>query len=437
MAGGSRGTLPTTTTTAASKGTGTGIGEKETHKDDDLKTDEELLLTPDDAQPLAALAFKIMTDPFVGQLTYFRVYSGGINAGSYIHNPSKEKNERVGRLLRMHADSSSEIKEVCAGDVAAAVGLKDVRTGDTICNKDKQIVLENISFTEPVISIAINPETKQDGDKLKDVLEKIVEEDQTLKYKFDNETGQLVISGMGELHLEIVVDRMKSQYGISVKTGKPQVAYRETIEKTVEKEGIYKKQTGGHGSYGHVRIKFEPNPDKGFEFVNKIEGGRIPSQYIPYVEKGLKETLSAGLLLGYPVVDIKCTLNFGSYHDVDSSDADYKIAAAICLREAIPYLNLTLLEPIMKVEAVIPNESDYCGKTIGILNSRRGSIENIDLSGNLQKVHSLCPLSEMSGFLTEIRSATAGRGTYSMELNSYREVPKDVCEEIIKKKKNY
>lgn len=388
----------------------------------------------------AALAFKVVNNPFgkgsktSGKLTFIRVYSGKLVPNTYFYNSNSKKEFRIGRLLRMHADKSKEVTEIKAGDIAAAVGLKEARTGDTICYKEKPLFLENISFADPVISIAIEPKTRNDEEKLKNSLEKISEEDPTLKYHSDKETGQMIISGMGELHLEVIVDKMRSQYDVEVNTGKPQVAYRETIKNIVQSQGKYIKQSGGHGQYGDVWIKFEPNPGKGFEFVNAIKGDAIHFQYIGSVEKGLIESLSSGLLLGYPVVDVKATLYDGSYHDVDSSEVAFKAAASICLRGSKEKLGIVLLEPVMNVEVVVPDEGDYCGKAISIINSRRGSIQNIELIGNLQKVYSHCPLSEMSGFLTELRSATAGRGTYSMEFFSYQEVPKEVSEDIIRKR---
>lgn len=379
----------------------------------------------------AALAFKIMNDPF-GKLTFLRVYSGKVVANSYLYNATKQKTERISRLLRMHANKREEIKEIAAGDIAVAVGLKNTSTGNTLCEENKAILLETINFADPVISLAIEPRTKSDQDKITTSLGKISEEDPTFKYYSDVETGQMIISGMGELHLDVIVERLKREYDVQVNVGKPEVAYRETIRNTVESEGKYIKQSGGHGQYGHVWIKFEPNPGKGFEFVDAIKGGVIPKEYINPVKEGLVDSISTGLLLGYPMVDIKATLYDGSYHDVDSSEIAFKIAASTCLRESKSKLRIVLLEPIMKLEVTVPDE--YYGDIINNVVSRRGSIEDAEKTGNLYKIHVKSPLSEMSGYSTTLRSLTQGRGNYSMELASYEEVPEYITEELLKKR---
>jgi elongation factor G len=379
----------------------------------------------------AALAFKIMNDPF-GKLTFLRVYSGKITANSYLFNSNNQKMERISRLLRIHANKREEIKEIAAGDIAAAVGLKNTSTGNTLCEENKQFLLETIKFADPVISLAIEPKTKIDQDKISFSLGKISEEDPTFKYYSDAETGQMIISGMGELHLDVIVERLKREYNVQVNIGKPEVAYRETIKNLTESEGKYIKQSGGHGQYGHVWIKFEPNPNKGFEFFDAIKGGVIPKEYINPVKEGLIDSISSGLLLGYPMVDIKATLFDGSYHDVDSSELAFKIASSICFRESKSKLKIVLLEPIMKLEVTVPDE--YYGDIINNIVSRRGSIENAERIGNLYKIHVKSPLSEMSGYSTTLRSLTQGRGNYSMELASYEEVPKYITEELIKKK---
>jgi elongation factor G len=379
----------------------------------------------------AALAFKIMNDPF-GKLTFLRVYSGKITANSYLFNSNNQKMERISRLLRIHANKREEIKEIAAGDIAAAVGLKNTSTGNTLCEENKQFLLETINFADPVISLAIEPKTKIDQDKISFSLGKISEEDPTFKYYSDAETGQMIISGMGELHLDVIVERLKREYNVQVNIGKPEVAYRETIKNSIESEGKYIKQSGGHGQYGHVWIKFEPNPNKGFEFFDAIKGGVIPKEYINPVKEGLIDSISSGLLLGYPMVDIKATLFDGSYHDVDSSELAFKIASSICLRESKSKLKIVLLEPIMKLEVTVPDE--YYGDIINNIVSRRGSIENAERIGNLYKIHVKSPLSEMSGYSTTLRSLTQGRGNYSMELASYEEVPEYITEELIKKK---
>lgn len=379
----------------------------------------------------AALAFKIMNDPF-GKLTFLRVYSGKVLANSYLYNSTKQKTERISRLLRMHANKREEIKEIVAGDIAVAVGLKNTSTGNTLCEENKQVLLETINFADPVISLAIEPRTKSDQDKITTSLGRISEEDPTFKYYSDVETGQMIISGMGELHLDVIVERLKREYDVQVNVGKPEVAYRETIRNTVETEGKYIKQSGGHGQYGHVWIKFEPNPGKGFEFVDAIKGGVIPREYINPVKEGLVDSISTGLLLGYPMVDIKATLYDGSYHDVDSSEIAFKIAASTCFRESKSKLRVVLLEPIMKLEVTVPDE--YYGDIINNVVSRRGSVEDAEKIGNLYKIHVKSPLSEMSGYSTTLRSLTQGRGNYSMELASYEEVPEYITEDLLKKR---
>lgn len=379
----------------------------------------------------AALAFKIMNDPF-GKLTFLRVYSGRITANSYLFNSNNQKMERISRLLRIHANKREEIKEIVAGDIAAAVGLKNTGTGNTLCGENKQFLLETINFADPVISLAIEPKTKTDQDKISFSLGKISEEDPTFKYYSDAETGQMIISGMGELHLDVIVERLKREYSVQVNIGKPEVAYRETIKNSIEAEGKYIKQSGGHGQYGHVWIKFEPNPNKGFEFFDAIKGGVIPKEYINPVKEGLIDSISSGLLLGYPMVDIKATLFDGSYHDVDSSELAFKIASSICFRESKSKLKIVLLEPVMKLEITVPDE--YYGDIINNIVSRRGSVENAEKIGNLYKIHVKSPLSEMSGYSTTLRSLTQGRGNYSMELASYEEVPEYITEELIKKR---
>jgi elongation factor G len=387
-----------------------------------------------DQEPFSALAFKIMTDPFVGKLTFFRVYSGVLNSGSYIMNTSKDKRERVGRLLKMHADHREEVKEVYAGDIAAAIGLKQTTTGDTLAQEDKPIILEAIIFPEPVISVAIEPKTKADQEKLGISLSKLSEEDPTFKIKTDTETGQTIISGMGELHLEIIVDRLLREFKVDANVGKPQVAYKETIRSTAEAEGKFIRQTGGRGQYGHVFVEVEPlESGKGFEFENKIVGGRIPKEYIPSVENGVREAALSGVLAGYPVIDVKLALFDGSYHEVDSSDIAFKIAGSMAFKDAIMRAKPVLLEPIMDVEVVFPEE--YMGDVIGDINARRGRIEGMESYKAIQTLKCKVPLSEMFGYATSLRSRTQGRGTYTMQFIRYDEVPKNLSEEIINKAK--
>ena len=390
-----------------------------------------------DDEGFAALAFKIMTDPFVGQLIFFRVYSGVINSGDTIYNSVKGKKDRVGRILQMHANQRAEIKEVRAGDIAAAVGLKDATTGDTLCDPDKFIILERMIFPEPVISQAVEPKTKVDQEKMGIALHRLAQEDPSFRVHTDEESGQTIISGMGELHLEILVDRMKREFSVEATVGKPQVAYRETIRKTVEDaEGKFIKQSGGRGQYGHVVLKVEPQaPGKGFEFVDAIKGGVVPREFIPAVEKGLRETLPAGVLAGYPIVDVKCTLHFGSYHDVDSNENAFKMAASMAFKDGMRAASPVLLEPMMAVEVETPE--DYAGTVMGDLSSRRGMVQGMeDISGGGGKIiKAEVPLAEMFGYSTSLRSATQGRATYTMEFKHYSEAPKNVAEAIISAKK--
>ncbi len=399
----------------------------------DPKTGEEVSVESTDNGPFAALAFKIMTDPFVGQLSFIRVYRGQIASGSYVLNSTKEKKERVGRLLKMHANKREEIKELPAGEIGAVVGLKYTLTGDTLCDENHPVILEKMEFPEPVISVAVEPKTKADQEKMATALAKLAEEDPSFRVHTDEETGQTIISGMGELHLEIIVDRMKREFKVDAEVGQPQVAYRETIKAPVDQEYKYAKQSGGRGQYGHVFIKLEPQePGKGYEFVNNITGGVIPKEYIPAVDKGIQEAMQNGVLAGYPVVDVKATLYDGSYHEVDSSEMAFKIAGSMAFKEAAKKANPILLEPIMKVEVEVPEE--YMGDVIGDINRRRGQVQSMeDRSGN-KIVTAMVPLAEMFGYSTDLRSFTQGRGTYSMEFDHYEEVPKNVADEIIKKR---
>lgn len=396
------------------------------------ETEKEEERKADDNAPFSAIAFKIMTDPFVGQLTFFRVYSGYMAAGSYVYNATKQQKERIGRLLKMHANKREEIKEVYAGEIAAAVGLKNTITGDTICDENKPILLERMIFPEPVMSIAVEPKTKADQEKLGISLQKLAIEDPSFRVKTDEETAQTIISGMGELHLEIIVDRLMREFKVEANVGKPQVAYRETITKKVETEGKYIKQTGGRGQYGHVWLTLEPQePGKGFEFENDIVGGTVPKEYVPAVEKGLRETLEAGVLAGYPVVDLKVTLFDGSYHDVDSSEMAFKIAASIGFKDGMKRANPILLEPIMDVEVVTPEQ--FMGDVIGDLNSRRGKILGMETRGGFNVVSSKVPLAQMFGYSTDIRSKTQGRATFTMQFSHYEQVPHSIAEEIVAK----
>ncbi len=386
---------------------------------------------PSDSEPFSALAFKVMTDPFVGRLTFFRVYSGHLSSGSYILNATKNSKERIGRILLMHANTRTEISEVWTGDIAAAVGLKNTTTGDTLCDEKKPCILESMVFPEPVIELAVEPKSKADQDKMATALQKLSEEDPTFRASTNVETGQTIIAGMGELHLDIIVDRMRREFNVEANIGQPQVSYRETLTAIGECEGKYIKQSGGRGQYGHVWIKFEPNPDKGYEFVDAIVGGVVPREYIPVVDKGLQEALKTGVLAGYPMVDVKATLFDGSYHDVDSSEMAFKVAASLALKEAKNKCKPVLLEPIMKVQVVVPDE--YLGNVMGDITSRRGRPMGQESRGNALAIDAMVPLSEMFGYATSLRSNTQGRGQFTMVFDHYEEVPKNISEEIIKK----
>ena len=398
------------------------------------KDGNEVLRHPSDDEPFSALAFKVMTDPFVGRLTFFRVYSGHLSSGSYIMNSTKGTKERIGRILLMHANHRTEISDVYTGDIAAAVGLKNTTTGDTLCDEKKQVILESMEFPEPVIQLAVEPKSKADQDKMGIALQKLAEEDPTFRVHTDHETGQTVISGMGELHLDVLVDRMRREFSVECNVGKPQVAYRETIRQAADCEGKYIKQSGGRGQYGHVWIKFEPNPDKGYEFVDAIVGGVVPREYIPVTDKGLQEAMSGGVLAGYPMIDVKATLFDGSYHDVDSSEMAFKIAASMALKEAKNKCKPVLLEPIMKVDVTVPDE--YFGNVMGDLTSRRGKPLGQENVGNAIKLSAMVPLAEMFGYATSLRSNSQGRGNFIMQFDHYEEVPKNIAEEIIKKSGN-
>ena len=395
------------------------------------KNGNDVLRHPSDSEPFTALAFKIMTDPFVGRLSFFRVYSGVLKSGSYVMNSTKGEKERIGRILQMHANQRKEITEVYAGEIAAAVGLKNTTTADTLCAENAFCIMKGMEFPEPVIDIAIEAKSKNDQDKMAIAIQKLVEEDPTLRVKTDAETGQTVLSGMGELHLDVIVDRMRREFNVEVNKGKPQVAYRETLTVAADCEGKYVKQSGGRGQYGHVWIKFEPNKDKGYEFVDAIVGGVVPREYIPVTDKGLQEALAGGILAGYPMVDVKATLFDGSYHDVDSSEMAFKIAASLALKEAKNKCKPVLLEPIMKVVVDVPDE--YMGNVMGDLTSRRGRPLGQESIGNTLRIIAMVPLSEMFGYATDLRSNTQGRGTFQMEKDHYEEVPKSIAEEIIKK----
>ena len=386
---------------------------------------------PSDKEPFSALAFKVMTDPFVGKLTFFRVYSGVLNSGSYILNATKGSKERIGRILQMHANNRTEITEVFTGDIAAAVGLKNTTTGDTLCDEKNACILESMEFPEPVIELAVEPKSKADQDKMALALQKLAEEDPTFKARTDHETGQTVIAGMGELHLDIIVDRMKREFNVEANIGKPQVSYRETLTAEAECEGKYVKQSGGRGQYGHVWIKFEPNPDKGYEFVDAVVGGVVPREYIPVTDKGLQDAMKTGVLAGYPLVDVKATLFDGSYHDVDSNEMAFKIAASFALKEAAKKCKPVLLEPIMKVQVIVPDE--YLGNVMGDITSRRGRPLGQESRGNALAIDAMVPLSEMFGYATSLRSNTQGRGNFTMVFDHYEETPKNITEEIIKK----
>jgi elongation factor G len=391
--------------------------------------DKKVIRKADDNDPLSALAFKIMTDPFVGQLTFIRVYSGQIKTGDSVWNPRLQRRERIGRLLKMHANKREEISEIYAGDICACVGLKNISTGDTICDEKHPIVLETIEFPAPVISVAVEPKTKGDQEKMGVALSKLANEDPTFKVHTDPDSGQTIISGMGELHLEIIVDRMMREFSVQANVGKPQVAYRETIRKASEAEGKFIRQTGGRGQYGHVKIRIEPNPAKGYEFVDDITGGAVPKEYIKPVGEGIREAMEGGVLAGYEMVDVKATLYDGSYHEVDSSEIAFKIAGSMAFKEAARRASPVLLEPMMSVEVVVPEE--YMGDIIGDLNSRRGRVEGMEHRAGSQVIRSHVPLSEMFGYATDMRSRTQGRATYSMHFARYEEVPRSVAEEII------
>jgi elongation factor G len=387
-----------------------------------------------DEEPFSALAFKVMTDPYVGKLTFFRVYSGTLESGSYVQNSTKGKRERIGRILQMHANSRKEIDKVYAGDIAAAVGLKDTTTGDTLCDDKNLVILESMQFPEPVIQLSVEPKSKADQDKMTTALQKLQEEDPTFRAHTDQETGQTIIAGMGELHLDIIVDRMRREFKVEANVGAPQVAYRETFRSSASVQGKFARQSGGRGQYGDVWIEFSPNEEgKGFEFENGIVGGVVPREYIPAVEAGLKDALQRGVLAGYPLVDIKARLFDGSYHDVDSSEMAFKIAASLALKNAASKCTPVILEPIMRVEVVIPEE--YLGDIMGQITSRRGRVEGMEARGNAQVVRSMVPLSEMFGYATALRSSTQGRGVFSMHFDHYEDVPKSISEEIIKKNK--
>jgi elongation factor G len=399
----------------------------------DVDNPEKILVRhASDSEPFSALVFKIMTDPYVGQLAFFRVYSGTLKSGEHVFNVAKSRKERVGRLLRMHANKREEIQEIVAGDICAAVGLKTVSTGDTICDDEHPIVLESIDFPMPVIQLAVEPKTKADQEKMGMAIQKLAQEDPTFRVNTDPETGQTILSGMGELHLEIIVDRMMREFSVGANVGKPQVAYRETIRKNAEAEGRHVKQTGGHGQYGHVKIRVEPLPSgTGFVFENDVTGGRVPKEYINPTEAGIKEALEGGILAGYPMSDVKVTLYDGSYHDVDSSEMAFKIAGSMAIKEAARRAKPVLLEPIMAVEVVVPE--DYMGDVIGDLYSRRGRIEATELRGTTRIIKSMVPLSAMFGYATELRSRTQGRGSFTMHFGKYEEVPAAQAEEIVSK----
>lgn len=400
----------------------------------ELKTHEEITREPKDDAPFAALAFKLQTDPYVGQLTYFRVYSGILTAGSYILNSTTGNKERIGRILRMHANSREEVKEVYTGDIGAIVGLKDTRTGDTLCDVENPIILEKIEFPEPVVSLRIEPKTKADQEKMSIALRRLSDEDPTFKIKSDPETLETIISGMGELHLEVIVDRMRREFNVGANVGKPQVAYKETVTIGSEAEGKYIRQSGGRGQYGHVRIKIAPKQrGEGFEFKNSIKGGIIPQEFIPAVEKGVKEATEKGVVAGYPLIDLSVELFDGSYHEVDSSEAAFKIAGSMALQESVKRAKPVLLEPIMRIEVIVPEK--FLGDITGNLSSRRGQIENMSERGNLKVIDAKVPLAEMFGYVTDLRSMTEGRGSYTMEFDHYAVVPQNITQIIIEGKK--
>ena len=391
----------------------------------------EIVRHPSDSEPFSALAFKFMTDPFVGKLTFFRVYSGHLSSGSYVLNATKDTKERVGRILLMHANNRSEITDVYTGDIAAAVGLKNTTTGDTLCEEKNACILESMVFPEPVIELAVEPKSKADQDKMGVALQKLAEEDPTFRASTNFETGQTIIAGMGELHLDIIVDRMRREFGVEANIGQPQVSYRETLTAMAECEGKYIKQSGGRGQYGHVWVKFEPNPDKGYEFVDAVVGGVVPREYIPVTDKGLQEAMKTGVVAGYPMIDVKATLFDGSYHDVDSSEMAFKIAASMALKEAKNKCKPVLLEPIMKVQVVVPDE--YLGNVMGDITSRRGRPLGQESRGNALAIDAMVPLSEMFGYATSLRSNTQGRGNFTMVFDHYEETPRNIAEAIVKK----
>ncbi|PYZ91853.1 elongation factor G [Salipaludibacillus keqinensis] len=396
------------------------------------ETEEKVVRKAGDEEPFAALAFKVATDPFVGKLTFFRVYSGKVEAGSYVRNSSKGKRERMGRILQMHANHREEIPTCYSGDIAAGVGLKDTSTGDTLCDEKKLVILESMEFPDPVISLSVEPKSKADQDKMGMALAKLAEEDPTFKTHTDDETGQTIIAGMGELHLDIIVDRMKREFKVEANVGAPQVSYRETIREAAKCEGKFVRQSGGRGQYGHVWIEFSPNEEgAGFEFIDNVVGGVVPREYIGSVQAGVKDSLDNGLLAGFPLIDVKARLFDGSYHDVDSNEMAFKVAASMALKEAKNKCKPVLLEPIMKVEVVIPEE--YMGDIMGDITSRRGRVEGMEARGNAQTVRAMVPLAEMFGYATSLRSNTQGRGQYSMHFDHYEEVPKSISEDIIKK----
>ena len=397
------------------------------------ETEEEEERPSSDEEPFSALAFKIATDPFVGKLCFFRVYSGTIEAGSTVYNSTKDNNERLGRILQMHSNHRQDIEKVYAGDIAAAVGLKNTTTGDTLCDQKHPIILESMEFPEPVIRVAIEPKTKAGQEKMGLGLAKLAEEDPTFRAYTDEETGQTIIAGMGELHLEIIVDRLLREFKVEANVGKPQVAYKETIRKSADVEEKYARQSGGRGQYGHVKIKVEPNPTKGYEFINEIVGGAIPKEYIPAVDSGIQGAMLSGVLAGYNVVDVKVTLYDGSYHEVDSSEMAFKIAGSMAFKSAMKKADPVLLEPIMKVSVIVPEE--YMGDVIGDINSRRGMIQGMEAISGAQRINAQVPLSEMFGYATDMRSRTQGRGQYTMEPSHYAEVPKSVSEQIIADRK--
>jgi elongation factor G len=400
----------------------------------DPRRGEDVLRTPDDNEPFSALAFKIAADPFVGKLAFFRVYSGTLKAGSYILNPTTDRKERIGRILQMHANHREEIDTVYAGDIAAAVGLKETFTGDTLTDPDHPVILESMTFPEPVIEVKIEPKTKADQDKLAIALQRLAEEDPTFRVKTDPETAETLIAGMGELHLDVLVDRMVREFKVAANIGKPQVSYRETIRRAAEGNGRHVRQTGGKGQYGHAVIKVEPQEKgAGYEFVDKIVGGVIPREYIKPIDQGIQETLQTGIYAGYPVVDVKVTLFDGSFHDVDSSEMAFKIAGSLAIKDAFPKADPAILEPIMRVEVTMPEE--FMGDVIGDLNSRRGQIEGMESRGSTQVVRAFVPLAQMFGYVTDLRSMTQGRATSSMEFSHYAEVPANLASELVQKSK--